>query len=78
VKECLDDDIKDIFGYILQYLHSGDYSVLIPTADKSSHAACEYEIDIATQGHTRRRYTDANSNAFQHVKPLIREFNAKK
>lgn len=45
----VDDDVEDIFGYILQYLHSGDYSVLIPAADKSSHVACEDEIDIATQ-----------------------------
>jgi hypothetical protein len=45
----VDDDVEDIFGHILQYLHSGDYSVLIPAADKSSHVACEDEIDIATQ-----------------------------
>ena len=45
----VDDDVEDIFGYILQYLHSRDYSVLIPAADKSSHASYEDEIDIATQ-----------------------------
>ncbi|CRL24760.1 unnamed protein product [Penicillium camemberti] len=45
----VDDDVEDIFGHILQYLHSGDYSVLIPAADSSSHAACEDEIEIATQ-----------------------------
>lgn len=43
----VDDDVEDIFGHILQYLHSGDYSVLIPAADSSSHAACEDEIEIA-------------------------------
>ncbi|KAJ5489183.1 hypothetical protein N7539_004073 [Penicillium diatomitis] len=46
---CVDDDVEDIFGHILQYLHSGDYSVLVPAADQSSHVACEDEIDIATQ-----------------------------
>lgn len=45
----VDDDVADIFGHILQYLHSGDYSVLFPEADKSSHVACEDEIDIAMQ-----------------------------
>ena len=45
----VEDDVKDIFGHILHYLHSGDYSVLIPAADKSSYVACEDEIDIATQ-----------------------------
>jgi hypothetical protein len=37
-----------IFGYILQYLHSGGYSVLILAADKSSHVTYEDEIDIVT------------------------------
>lgn len=46
----LDDDVEDIFGHILQYLHSGDYSVLVPPADESSHIACEDEIDTSTQG----------------------------
>ena len=45
----VNDDIKDIFSYILQYLHSGDYSVLILAADKSSHAIYENKIDIITQ-----------------------------
>ena len=45
----VNDDVKDIFGHILQYLHSGDYSVLIPAADSSSHAAYEDEIEITTQ-----------------------------
>lgn len=49
LRYVVDDDVEDIFGHILQYLHSGDYSVLISAADKSSYAACEDEIDIATQ-----------------------------
>ena len=44
----VDDDVEDIFVYILQYLYSGDYSVLVPAADKSSYVACEDEIDYAT------------------------------
>lgn len=44
----IDDDVEDIFGHILQYLHSGDYSVLVLPADESSHLACEDEIDTST------------------------------
>ncbi|KAJ5240422.1 uncharacterized protein N7469_002013 [Penicillium citrinum] len=45
----VDDDVEDIFGRIHQYLHSGNYSVLVPAAHKSSHVACEDEVDPATQ-----------------------------
>ncbi|KAJ6101897.1 hypothetical protein N7486_004324 [Penicillium sp. IBT 16267x] len=45
----VDDDVEDIFGHILQYLHSGDYSVLVPAVYEPSHIACEDVIDAATR-----------------------------
>lgn len=45
----IEDDIEDILGQVLQYLYSGDYTVLIPAAHDSSHVACEDEFDTATE-----------------------------
>ncbi|KAJ6027954.1 hypothetical protein N7540_003530 [Penicillium herquei] len=40
----IDDDVEDIFGHILQFLHSGDYSVLVPASHESSHVECKHGI----------------------------------
>lgn len=45
----IDDDIADIFGQILQFLYSGEYSVPTLASDGSSHVACEDVFEDGVQ-----------------------------
>lgn len=41
--------MEDIFGYILQYLYNGDYSVLVPVSNESGYTECKIRNRNATR-----------------------------